>query len=86
MAGKKIIVVIGATGAQGGGLARAIAADSQGEFTARAVTRKLDSDPARALAAAGIEVGEVVVSEHERRVTFTSPDGVVLVAYERLQR
>ncbi|MBL8985648.1 MAG: NmrA/HSCARG family protein [Gemmatimonadetes bacterium] len=56
MAGKKIIVVIGATGAQGGGLARAIAADSQGEFTARAVTRKLDSDPARALAAAGIEV------------------------------
>ncbi len=56
MAVKKIIVVMGATGAQGGGLARAIAADPRGEFTARAVTRKVDSDPARALAAAGIEV------------------------------
>jgi predicted enzyme related to lactoylglutathione lyase len=35
---------------------------------------------------AGIDVGDEVVSAHERRVTFTSPDGVVLVAYERVQR
>jgi uncharacterized protein YbjT (DUF2867 family) len=53
---KKIIAVFGATGAQGGGLARAIAADRGGEFTARAITRKPDTEKARALAALGVEV------------------------------
>src|SRR6266511_2061820 len=53
---KKGIAVMGATGAQGGGLARAIAADKSDEFTARAVTRKPGSDKARALAAMGVEV------------------------------
>jgi uncharacterized protein YbjT (DUF2867 family) len=56
MAAKKIIAVIGATGAQGGGLVRAIAGDRAGEFAPRAVTRKPDSDKAKALAGAGIEV------------------------------
>jgi uncharacterized protein YbjT (DUF2867 family) len=56
MAGKKIIAVLGATGAQGGGLVRAIQADPSGGFVARAVTRKTDSDKAKALAAQGIEV------------------------------
>jgi uncharacterized protein YbjT (DUF2867 family) len=56
MAAKKIIAVIGATGAQGGGLVRAIAGDRAGEFAPRAITRKPDSDKAKALAAAGIEV------------------------------
>jgi len=50
---KKIITVFGATGAQGGGLARSILADKAGEFAVRAVTRKPDSDSAKALAAAG---------------------------------
>ncbi|HEY6081034.1 MAG TPA: NmrA/HSCARG family protein [Polyangiaceae bacterium] len=53
---KKLITVIGATGAQGGGLARAILADKTGEFSVRAVTRKPDGDAARALAAAGAEL------------------------------
>jgi uncharacterized protein YbjT (DUF2867 family) len=53
---RKIITVFGATGAQGGGLARAILADEAGEFTVRAVTRNPDSDAAKALAAAGAEV------------------------------
>ncbi len=53
---KKIIAVVGATGAQGGGLVRAILADRDGAFTARAITRKPDSEAARALAAAGAEV------------------------------
>ncbi|HQR21467.1 MAG TPA: NmrA/HSCARG family protein [Burkholderiaceae bacterium] len=53
---KKIITVFGATGAQGGGLARAILADKAGEFAVRAVTRKPDSDAARALAADGAEI------------------------------
>lgn len=58
MAPKKIIAVVGATGAQGGALVRAILADPSGAFAARALTRKPDSDKARALAAAGAEVVE----------------------------
>jgi uncharacterized protein YbjT (DUF2867 family) len=56
MPGKKIIAVLGATGAQGGGLVRAIAEDKDGPFAARAITRKPDSDKAKALAALGAEV------------------------------
>lgn len=53
---KKIIAVVGATGAQGGGLARAILNDSQSRFAVRAITRRPDSDAARALRAKGAEV------------------------------
>lgn len=53
---KKVIAVVGATGAQGGGLVRAILADQSSQFTARALTRKPDSDKARELARAGAEV------------------------------
>jgi uncharacterized protein YbjT (DUF2867 family) len=56
MAAKKVIAVVGATGAQGGGLVRAILADRDGPFTVRAVTRKPDADKARALAALGAQV------------------------------
>lgn len=56
MSEKKIIAVVGATGAQGGGLVRAILDDPQGGFAVRAVTRKPDSESARALAALGAEV------------------------------
>jgi len=56
MAEKKVIVVTGATGAQGGGLVRAILADRGGPFVARAVTRKPDSEKAKALARLGVEV------------------------------
>lgn len=52
----KIITVFGATGAQGGGLARAILAHPDAGFSVRAVTRKVDSDKAQALARAGAEV------------------------------
>ena len=40
---KKIIAVVGATGAQGGGLVRAILADPSGGFAARALTRDADA-------------------------------------------
>jgi uncharacterized protein YbjT (DUF2867 family) len=53
---KKLITVIGATGAQGGSLAKAILADKSGEFALRAVTRKPDGDAAKALAAGGAEL------------------------------
>lgn len=56
MNGKKVIAVVGATGAQGGGLVRAILADPASGFTARAITRNPDSPAARALAEAGAEV------------------------------
>jgi uncharacterized protein YbjT (DUF2867 family) len=53
---KKVIAIVGATGAQGGGLVRAIAADSGGEFAARAITRDPSSEKAQALAQLGAEV------------------------------
>lgn len=56
MSSKKTIAVVGATGAQGGGLARAILADAGGEFNVRALTRHVQADKAKALAAAGAEV------------------------------
>jgi uncharacterized protein YbjT (DUF2867 family) len=56
MPDKKTIVVLGATGAQGGGLARAILADPAGGFAARAVTRNPTSEKAKALAKLGAEV------------------------------
>ena len=43
MPSQKIIAVLGATGAQGGGLVQAIAADPTGEFVARAITRASSS-------------------------------------------
>ena len=47
MAKKKIIAVVGATGAQGGGLVRAILGDPSGMFAARAITRNVNSDKAK---------------------------------------
>jgi len=49
MSQKKIIVVFGATGAQGSGLAKAILSDQNSEFAVRAVTRDTSSDKAKEL-------------------------------------
>ncbi|NWU94018.1 NMRL1 protein, partial [Upupa epops] len=54
MAGKKLIVVFGATGAQGGCVARALLAD--GTFQVRAVTRSPGKKEAAELARSGAEV------------------------------
>lgn len=56
MAEKKIIAVVGATGAQGGGLIRAILNDKSGEFKARALTRNVNSDKAKELTKTDAEV------------------------------
>ena len=56
MADRRVVAVVGATGAQGGGLVRAILADAGGGFASRALTRDPSSDKARALADAGAEV------------------------------
>jgi uncharacterized protein YbjT (DUF2867 family) len=56
MTDKKIIAVVGATGQQGGGLARAILDNPTGQFAVRAITRRPDSAAAHALADRGAEV------------------------------
>jgi uncharacterized protein YbjT (DUF2867 family) len=56
MTDKKLIAVVGATGQQGGGLARAILDDPAGRFAVRAITRRPDSEAATALAGRGAEV------------------------------
>jgi uncharacterized protein YbjT (DUF2867 family) len=62
---KKIIAVAGATGSQGGGLVRAIMADKNSGFTARALTRNPNSDKAKALASLGAEVVTANVDDVE---------------------
>jgi uncharacterized protein YbjT (DUF2867 family) len=56
VAEKKVIAVVGATGAQGGGLVRAVLDDPAGGFSVRAITRDVSSEKARALAQLGAEV------------------------------
>jgi len=53
---KKLIAVVGATGAQGGGLARAILNDPKSDFSVRGTTRKPDSDAAKKLVSQGAEI------------------------------
>ncbi len=66
MPDSKRIAIVGATGAQGGGLARAILADPDGGFRVRALTRNPDGDAARALAAQGAEVVQADLDDVER--------------------
>jgi uncharacterized protein YbjT (DUF2867 family) len=56
MSEAKVIAVVGATGAQGGGLVRAILADPDGGFVARAITRDPGGEKAKPLADEGVEV------------------------------
>ena len=65
MSEKKIIAVVGATGAQGGGLVRAILNDPDGGFAARAITRNTDSPKAQELASLGAEVVAADVDDME---------------------
>jgi uncharacterized protein YbjT (DUF2867 family) len=82
MADKKIIAVVGATGAQGGGLVRAILADQGGGFAARALTRNVDSDKARELAKLGAEVVKANVDDTESlRRAFKGAFGAYCVTF-----
>ena len=82
MADRKVIAVVGATGAQGGGLVRAILADAGGPFTVRAITRDITSDKARALAAAGAEVVAADVDDEASLVkAFTGAHGAFCVTF-----
>ena len=82
MSDKKIIAVVGATGAQGGGLVRAILDDAGGEFTVRALTRDPASDAARALSAAGAEVVAADVDDVDSvRQAFDGAYGAYCVTF-----
>lgn len=82
MSEKKIIAVLGATGAQGGGLVRSILADKSGDFTARALTRDVNSDKAKALADIGAEVVAVDIDNYESlKNAFDGAYGVFAVTF-----
>jgi uncharacterized protein YbjT (DUF2867 family) len=63
MSTKKIIAVFGATGAQGGGLAKAILKDPQSEFSVRAITRDPNSEKAQELKQLGAEVVQADIDD-----------------------
>jgi uncharacterized protein YbjT (DUF2867 family) len=63
MSDKKIIAVVGATGAQGGGLVRAILQDPAGGFAARCLVRNPASDKAKELARLGAEIVQADVDD-----------------------
>ena len=80
MADKKIIAVLGSTGAQGGGLCRSILADAAGGFACRAVTRDTTKDKAKALAAAGAQVVQADLDDVESlKKAFAGAHGVYAV-------
>ena len=82
MAEKKIIAVVGATGAQGGGLVRAILSDVSTGFTARALTRDVNADKARELAKLGAEVAAADVDDVESlKRAFAGAYGVFCVTF-----
>lgn len=65
MTDKKIIAVVGATGAQGGGLVSAIQNDPSGGFVARALTRDVNSGRAKELAKLGADIVAADVDDAE---------------------
>ncbi len=65
MAARKIIAVLGATGAQGGGLVHALLNDKNGEFAVRAITRDAASEKAQELARLGAEVVSADVDDEQ---------------------
>lgn len=82
MEDKRVIAVIGATGAQGGGLVRAINSDPQSGFRARAITRDANSEKAKSLADSGAEVVEANVDDMNSLLkAFEGAYGVFCVTF-----
>jgi len=82
MSEKKTIAILGATGAQGGGLARAILNDANSQFSVRALTRNASSDKAKALADLGAEVVAVDVDDAESlKKAFAGAYGAYCVTF-----
>jgi uncharacterized protein YbjT (DUF2867 family) len=82
VAEKKIIAVAGATGAQGGGLMRAILGDPNGGFAARGLTRNVKSEKAKDLAGLGAELVEANVDDVESlKKAFKGAHGAYCVTF-----
>jgi len=82
MAEKKVIAVVGATGAQGGGLVRAILNDPDGGYSVRAITRNVNSEKAQGLAGAGAEVVAADVDDESSvRKAFEGAHGAFCVTF-----
>lgn len=82
MADKKIIAVVGGTGAQGGGLVRGILNDKKGEFAARVITRNAGSDKAKELEKLGAEIVEADVDDKQSLVkAFDGAYGAYCVTF-----
>jgi uncharacterized protein YbjT (DUF2867 family) len=79
---KKTIAVVGATGAQGGGLVRAILADPSGGFAARALTRDPGGAKAKELAKLGAEVVAANVDDVDSlKKAFAGAHGAFCVTF-----
>jgi uncharacterized protein YbjT (DUF2867 family) len=79
---KDVIAVLGATGAQGGGLARAILHDPRSRFAVRALTRDVNSPAARELAKQGAEVVAADVDNPESlKRAFDGAHGAYCVTF-----
>jgi uncharacterized protein YbjT (DUF2867 family) len=65
MADKKVIAVVGATGAQGGGLVQAIVNDPGSDMKVRVLTRNQQSEKAKALTGMGVEVMQADLDDLE---------------------
>ena len=82
MGDNKIIAVVGATGAQGGGLVRAILRDAGGGFSARALTRNPWTRRAGELKAAGATVVAADLDDAASvRAAFEGADAAFCVTF-----
>ena len=82
MPDKKVIAILGATGAQGGGVVRAILNDSSSGFAARALTRDVNGAKARELAGLGAEVVAADVDDPESlKKAFAGAYGAFCVTF-----
>ncbi|HVL57684.1 MAG TPA: NmrA/HSCARG family protein [Burkholderiaceae bacterium] len=77
---RPILAILGATGAQGGGLARAALSDPQRRFSVRALTRRPLAEAALALAGAGADVVQADLDDADSLVAaFRGVHGVFAI-------
>src|SRR5262249_6125030 len=82
MSDRKVIAVVGATGAQGGGLVRAILNDPNGGFAARVLARDVNGARAKDFARLGAEVVTADIDNPESlKKAFEGADAAFCVTF-----